>query len=288
MLIQIIIGALVIGSVYGLLALGYSLIYRASGLLTFVQGEFMMLGAFFGLTFYKLMKMPFLLSMLLTMILMFLLGMVIERFIIRTLQAKGAPGIYIVLATIALSIMFQNAAMLTWGSAVYQFPPIFSVHLLNICGYNIPPESLLTVGGGLVCMVFLHIFMTKTTFGTAMRAAAQDPMAASSLGINVSLTTGITWGLSAVLAGVAGMLIGPIFGVSMVMGSVTGLKGFAVVGGYGDMYGAIVGSLSLGLVETFAAGYVSSVYKDFISFFILILVMIVKPTGMFNAKVYEE
>ncbi len=212
MLIQIIIGALVIGSVYGLLALGYSLIYKASGLLTFMQGELMMLGAFLGLTFYMHMKLPFIIAMLLTMIAMFLFGMLIERCIIRTLLSKGASGIYIVLATIALAIILQNAAMLIWGSAVYQFPPVFSMQLINIGGYNIVPESLLTLGGGLVCMVLLHIFMTKITFGTAMRAAAQDPMAARSLGINVSLTTGITWGLSSVLAGVAGMLIGPISG----------------------------------------------------------------------------
>ncbi|HYF83832.1 MAG TPA: branched-chain amino acid ABC transporter permease [Clostridia bacterium] len=289
MLIQLIIGSLMIGSVYGLLALGYSLIYKASGQMTFVQGELLMLGAFLGLTFYGIMGLPFLVALLLTVVIMFIFGMLIEKFLIRILLKRGATGIYIVLATIGLSILLQNAAMLIWGSRVFQFPSIFGKSLINIGGINIVPESLLALGVSLLCMVALHIFMSKTKFGTSMRAAAQDPMAASSLGINVPFTTAVTWGLSSALAGIAGIMIGPMYGVSITMGSMVGLKGFAgsVIGGYGDMYGAIVGSTLLGFIETFVAGYISSVFKDFISFFVLIVIMIFMPTGLFKSKVYD-
>lgn len=290
MFIQILIGAIMIGSVYGLLALGYSLIYSASGLMTFVQGELLMLGAFLGLTFYKYLHMPFLVSLLFTIIIMFCVGILIERFIIRRLVKAGANIIFIVLATIALSIILQNVAMVIWGSNVFQFPPIFKVSQITIGNIRIVPESLMAIIIGLVVMVFLHFFMNRTRFGTSMRASAQDPMAARTLSINVSFTTGVTWGIASALAGVAGMIIGPVYGVHLNMGSMIGLKGFAgaVIGGYGNMYGAIFGSLILGIVETFTAGFISSIYKDFISFFILILFLIIKPRGFFNAKVYDE
>jgi len=290
MIVQNIIGALTIGSIYALLALGYSLIYKASGLMTFVQGDLFMLGAFVGLTLYAYLQIPFVISLILTMIIMFIAGLLIEKFVIRILLQKKAVVIYVVLSTIALSIILQNFAMLVWGSKAFYFPSVFGVSQIKIGSFSVIPESLLGLGTAIICMVLLHIFMTKTRFGVSMRASAQDPLAAKTMGINVSKTTGVTWGVSAALAGVAGVLFAPMYAVSMTIGFSPGLKGFAgaVIGGYGNMYGAIVGSLSLGLMETFVAGYISSSYKDFISFSILILVLIIKPTGIFNADVLED
>ena len=290
MFVQVLIGALVIGSVYGLIALGYSLIYSASGLMSFVQGELLMLGAFLGLTFYRYMQLPFLVVLLFTMVIMYCVGVLIEKFIIRKLLQAGANTIFIVLATIALSIILQNFAMIVWGSNVFQFPPVFNVNRVQIGSVQIPPEAIMAIIIGLCVMVLFHFFMTKTRLGTSMRAAAQDPIAARTLAINVSLTTGITWGIATMLAGIAGLLIGPIYGVSLHMGTLIGLKGFAgaVIGGYGNMYGAIVGSLLLGGLETFTAAYISSLYKDFISFFVLILFLVFKPRGLFKGKVYGE
>lgn len=290
MVIKLIIGALMIGGIYGLMALGYSLIYRASGLMTFVQGEFLMLGAFLGLTFYKFLNLPFWVSLILTASCLFIVGLLTERFIIRKLLKAKANLIYIVLATIAMSIILQNLVMVLWGSEVFYFPPIFDKTLITIAGYQVVPEAILALATALVVMMALHIFMSKTRYGTSMRAAAQDPIAAKTMAINVSRTTGITWGLSAALAGVAGTMIGPIYGASTHMGTMIGLKGFAaaVIGGYGNMYGAIIGSFILGIVETFTAGVISSLYKDFISFFILILFLIIKPRGILNAEVYDD
>ena len=290
MFVQVLIGSLVIGSVYGLIALGYSLIYSASGLMNFAQGEILMLGAFLGLTFFRYLEFPFLLSLLYTIVLMFCFGMLIEKIIIRKLLKTGANIIFIILATIALSIILQNFAMIVWGSNVIQFPPIFSENRVQIATFEVPPEAIMAIGVGLLVMVLFHFFMTKTRLGTSMRAAAQDPIAARTLSINVSLTTGITWGIAAMLAGIAGILIGAIYGVSNQMGTMISLKGFAgaVIGGYGNMYGAIVGSLLLGSMETFTAAYISSMYRDIISFFILILFLIFRPRGLFKGKVYGE
>lgn len=291
MAFRLLIGALMIGSIYGLVGLGYSLIYKASGLMNFSQGDMLMLGAFVGLTFYKTAGLPFPIAMVLTFIVMFLVGFGIEKLIIRNLVSHNAPKIFIVLATIALSILFKNFAMLTWGSRLLRFPSIFgNLSSIKIAGIAFQPESILAVGASILCMIALHFFMTRTRFGTAMRSAAQDPLAARTCSIDVSLTTGMTWGLSAAIASLGGMLFGPVYGVSMSMGAQLGLKGFssAVIGGYGNMYGAIVGGLILGFTETFASGYISSDFKDFISFGVLIIFLFLKPTGLFNERALQD
>ena len=282
MIVNLIIGSLMIGSVYGMLALGYSLIYSASGLMTFTQGQLLMLGAFLGLQFYKNMGMPFIVAFLLTVVIMFLLGLALEKFLIRLL--------YIVLSTIGVSIILPNLAQAIWGSQTQQMPSIFSTTTVEIFGAHVQPESILVMVVGVAAMILLHLFMTKSRFGISMRAAAMDPLAASSLGINVSRTTGLTWAIAAALAGGIGALMGPVYGVSTTMGDIIGNKGFAgaVIGGYGNMYGAIVGSLLLGFIETFVAGYLTTTYKDFVSFFLLIIVMIFLPRGLFKAKVYDS
>ena len=263
MIVNLIIGSLMIGSVYGMLALGYSLIYSASGLMTFTQGQLLMLGAFLGLQFYKNMGMPFIVAFLLTVVM---------------------------LSTIGVSIILPNLAQAIWGSQTQQMPSIFSTTTVEIFGAHVQPESILVMVVGVAAMILLHLFMTKSRFGISMRAAAMDPLAASSLGINVSRTTGLTWAIAAALAGGIGALMGPVYGVSTTMGDIIGNKGFAgaVIGGYGNMYGAIVGSLLLGFIETFVAGYLTTTYKDFVSFFLLIIVMIFLPRGLFKAKVYDS
>jgi len=289
MLAQLIIGALMIGSVYGLVGLGYGLIYKASGLMTLAQGDMLMIGAFLGLTFYKYLKMPFIVALLLTMIIMFFLGMFIERILVTKLLAKGAQMVYVILCTISISMVLQNTAMLSWGSNVLQFPSIFNKNTVLVFGMKVVPENLLALGVGLFCMIALHFFMNKSKFGTSMRASAMDEMAASSLGINVPATKGASWGIATMLAGGIGVVVGPIFGVYTSMGAMIGQKAFAgaVVGGYGNMYGAIVGGMFFGFLETFVSAYISSSYKDFISFGVLILVMIIMPKGLFNEEVME-
>lgn len=290
MFLSLLIPGLVLGSIYGLIALGYSLIYKASGLMSFIQGDVMTLGAYLGLTFYGVFKLPFAVSLILTMAVAFLLGIIVEKGVIRKLMEKNVMAIYIVLATIAISYIIQNGSQLVWGTIALNFPSIFNVLSVKVIGINVQPEALLCVIVSVVLMLILHIFMTKTKLGTAMRASTMDAKAAEAVGIDVSMSTGISWGLSAGLAAVGGMLIGPLYGVYSTLGATIGRKGFsaAVIGGYGNMYGAMIGGVILGLAETFATGLISSTYKNLIAYVLLIVFLFLKPTGIFNERAIQD
>ncbi len=294
---------LMLGCIYGLIALGYSLIYKASGLMSFVQGDIMTLGAFLGLTFFTFFRTlfgtgekgeshvgSFILSVALTTVAAFLFGVLLEKGAIRKLLNKNVMAIYVVLATIAISYIIQNGAQLIWGGIPLPVPSVFTALFVNVLGVRIQPEMVLCVILSAICMIILHIFMTKTKVGTSLRAAAMDAKAAEACGIDVSLSTGLTWGMAAGLAAIAGILVGPIYGVYTMLGANIGRKGFsaAVIGGYGNMYGAMLGGIILGLAETFVAGYASSTLKNLIAYLLLIAFLFIKPTGIFNEKAIQD
>ena len=283
---QLLVGGIAVGCIYALIGLGYSLIYSASALMSFVQGEIFMLGAYVAYTIYVSLHIPFVLAVLLAIGIMFLFGIVLQRGMISPLLKRGAQQIHIVLATIGLSIFLKNFAMIVWGSDVKNFPSALGENPISIANISISPQQIAIVLVTIACMVGLHLFMSRTKLGTSLRAAAQDPMAAGVVGINVPLTVGIAWALAAALAAVAGILLAPIYGVYPKMGAILTTKGFAaaVLGGYGNMYGAIIGGLIFGVVETMAAGYISSSFKDIISFGVLILVLFVMPHGILKVK----
>jgi len=290
MFFSVLAGGLVLGCTYGMLSLGYSLIYQASGYMNFTQSELLMFGAFLGLTFVETYKLPFPVALILSMVIMFAVGWLMERFIIRFLVNKKAKNILVVLATIALAIIVQNSAMLIWDTMPHYFPNIFkNTKPIQMFGASISRDSLLAIAVAVAAMLALHFFLNKTKFGTSMRAAAQSKPAASCMGINVNLTIGVTYGIAAALACLGGVLVAPTLTVSTNLGTQLGAKSFAgaVIGGYGHIYGAIVGALFIGLLETFVAAYVSSMFKDFIVYGVMIAVMIIKPSGIFNAKVYD-
>ena len=286
MFLQLLVGGISVGCIYALIGLGYSLIYSASGLMSFVQGEIFMLGAYVAFTIYVGLGIPFLLAVLIAIGFMFAFGMLLERSMISPLLRRGSQQIHIVLATIGLSIFLKNFAMILWGSDVKNFPSSFGENPIKMGPISISPQQIAIVVVTLACMVLLHLFMSRTKLGTSLRAAAQDPMAAGVVGINVPLTVGMAWALAAALSAVAGILLAPIFGVYPKMGAILSTKGFAaaVLGGYGNMYGAIIGGLMFGVVETMAAGYLSSSFKDIISFGVLIVVLFVMPHGILKVK----
>ncbi len=290
MFLTLLVNGLIIGGIYGLIALGYSLIYRASGLMSFVQGDMVTVGAYLGITFYVVLNLPILVSLILTFACSFLLGMILEKGVIRNLLKKNVMPIYVVLSTIAISYIIQNTAQAFYGSTAQTFPQVFSKPTLTIFGITAQTEAYVCLLLSVVMMIVLHFFMTKTRFGTAMRSSAMDPLAAESCGINTSLSTGITWGLAASIAALAGMMLGPMYGVYTTLGSTIGRKGFAgaVVGGYGNMYGAMVGGMILGLAETFVSGYVDATYRNQLAYIILILFLFIKPTGIFNEKAIQD
>lgn len=286
MFLQLLVGGIAVGCIYALIGLGYSLIYSASGLMSFVQGEIFMLGAYVAFTIYVGLGIPFLLAVLIAIGFMFAFGMLLERSMISPLLRRGSQQIHIVLATIGLSIFLKNFAMILWGSDVKNFPSSFGENPIKMGPVSISPQQIAIVVVTLACMVLLHLFMSRTKLGTSLRAAAQDPMAAGVVGINVPLTVGMAWALAAALSAVAGILLAPIYGVYPKMGAILSTKGFAaaVLGGYGNMYGAIIGGLIFGVVETMAAGYLSSSFKDIISFGVLIVVLFVMPHGILKVK----
>jgi branched-chain amino acid transport system permease protein len=290
MFLPLLVGALMIGAIYGVMGLACSLIYRASALMSFAQGEFLMMGAFLGLILFRDNRVPYPITLLICIITTLLVGFLMERFVIRTILNKGGRAIQVVLATMGLSIILQNFAVIFIYSDVQMFPPILAVHYIDFGVVRIAPESIMGAAMALVFMLLLQFFMTRTKMGTAMRAAAQVPEAASVCGINVSFTKGLTWAISTMLTAMAGLMIGPVYGVQASMGYTIGLKGFAaaVIGGYGNMLGAVIGGFFMGFVETMAAGYIASDMKDFVSFSLLIAFLLVKPTGIFNAKIIEQ
>jgi len=288
-LLKLVIGALMAGSIYGILGIGYSLIYKATGLMNLAQGDFLMFGAYVGLTFFAILSLPYYIAITMTFVVMFVIGWIVQLGLITPLLEKGAKYSYIILCTAAVSMVLQNSSMLIWGARVQYFPSLFPIPSIDLFGAKVMPESLLVLGIAVTCAIGLFLFMTKTRFGTAMRASAQNQKAASAMGINVSLTKGVTWGLAAGLAGVIGATIGPIYGVYMTLGALIGQKAFAgaVVGGYGNVYGAVVGGMFFGFLETFISAYLTTTYKDLVSFGVLIVVLTFMPTGIFKEQVIE-
>lgn len=290
MFVQLLISALLSGSIYGLIALGYSLIYRASGIMNLAQGDLMCLGGFLGYTFFSVLKLPFLVSLVLTVVCCFIIGCILEKFVIRPIFKRSTTTSVIILATVAVSYIIQSLEIVGWGAAPLSMPSFLKTSTVTIFGVIYQTESLLCIAIAIIFMLSIHFFMKKSRFGIAMRAAAIDPLAAGSCGINVNSTTRITWAISTTVAGLAGMMVGPLYGVTTTLGTAMSAKGFAsaVVGGYGDMYGAILGGGVLAGLETFSAGYISSAMKQLIAYVTVLLILFVKPRGLMNAEAVQD
>lgn len=290
MLMQLVVAALLLGSIYGLIALGYSLIYRASGIMNLAQGDAMCLGGFLGYTFYTILGLPIYLALPCTLVCTFLFGALLEKVVIRPIFRRNVSTSALILATVAVAYIIQSVELIIWGGAPLHMRSFLRTQTVEFMGVIYQTESLLCIGVAIVAMLALHIFMKKSSFGIAMRAAAMDPVAARSCGINVDATTRITWAISISLAGMVGVLVGPLYGVSTTLGTSMSTKGFAsaVVGGYGDMYGAILGGGVLATLETFAAGYLSSSLKQLVAYAVVLLMLFVKPRGLLNAEAVRD
>lgn len=290
MFIQLLVAALLTGSIYGLIALGYSLIYRASGIMNLSQGDLMCLGGFLGYTFYNLMGLPILLALLSTVICAFIIGCLLEKFVIRPIFRRRVSTSSLILATVAISYILQSVELVIWGGTPLSLKSFLSIETITVGGVIYQTESLMCIAVAVICMITLHLFMKKTSFGIAMRAAAMDQDAARSCGINVDSTTRITWAISTGVAGLAGMLVGPLYGVTTTLGTSMSAKGFAsaVIGGYGDMYGALIGGGVLSFLETFVAGYISSSLREMIAYIAVLIVLFIRPRGILNVEAVQD
>src|ERR1700676_4044569 len=276
--------------VYGLVALGISFIYSGLDIVHFAHGEIYMLGAFIGVTTLKYTGLSYPLLILISMALTGLIGVAIERLFYRRLTRQGGgisfAGMGIIIAGFGISMVLQNVAFLIWSARAVPLPVSFGmpIELGNIV---LPKSYLWIVGITLILMLGLHLFLRHTRIGLAVRAVAYNKDIAYLMGINVPLMISVLFGIGCALAAAAGVLIGPINYVEVLMGTGILIKAFAaaVVGGFGNLPGAVVGGLLVGVTESLGAGYLSGNYKDIYAFILLIAVLMVRPSGIFGVNI---
>lgn len=281
--LQYLINGLSVGSMYALIALGYTMVYGIILLINFAHGEFMMMGAFMGsLLIGYLTGVPLVAAMLIAMVGTGLLAVLTERIAYRPLRDKNR--IYVLTAAIAVSVLLQNLGRVLFGAASQSFPAQFPEGSTAMGDVWLEKSQMIIMALCVVLMGCLWIVVNKTKLGTAMRATSQDLDAARLMGINVNFIISFTFFIGASLAGAVGVLYGMQYSIDPLMGIQPGLAAFvaAVLGGIGSIPGAMVGGLIIGITENLVAGYISSTYQGAITFLILIIVLAVKPTGIFG------
>ena len=283
--IDLVVVGLSLGMVYGLVAIGISLIYSGLDVVHFAHGEIYMLGAFIGLVIYNVFGLPFPLVLIGSMILTGLVGVVIERVFYRRILRGGGgytvAGMAMVICGFGMSIVLQNVAFLIWGARALPFPVTFGMPV-EVGNVTLPAAYVWIVLAAIVLMVALHLFLKKTRLGLAVRAVAGNKEIAYLMGINVPLAISVIVGVACALGAAAGVLVGPINYVQVQMGVGVLIKAFAaaVIGGFGSLPGAVLGGLLVGVSESLGAGYLSGSYKDIYAFILMIAVLMVRPAGM--------
>jgi branched-chain amino acid transport system permease protein len=283
-LLQYTLSGITIGSIYALVAIGFNIIYNATGIINFAQGDFVMLGGMLAVYFHRSLQFPLVLAGPSAALVVALVGLLFERFAIHPL--KNPSIITLIIITIAASILFKGGAMFIWGKDSYVLPSFSGDDPIHFLGATILPQTLWILGILLLVFGALMIFFRFTMVGKAMKACSYNRRAAAIVGINVNRMVLLSFGLSAFIGGIAGVIVTPIALVSYDRGALLGLKGFgtAIFGGLGTMGGAVAAGLIIGLLEAYAAGLVSSGYKDAVALVILLLVLFFKPGGIFGKR----
>jgi branched-chain amino acid transport system permease protein len=282
-LLQLTLSGIAVGCVYGLIALGFVLIYKATETVNFAQGDLMMLGGFVALTFSVILGFPYWLAIVLAVACMSAFGMLIEKMVLSPIL--GQPAFSIVMVTIGLGTVFRGVVSMipAWGTDTHTMQTPFSGQVVNFGEVVLSIEQLMIIGDTALLCGVLYLFFRFTRIGVAMQAASQNQLAAYYMGIPVRRINMLIWGISAAVATFAGVLLAPVTFVHANMGFI-GLKAFpaAVVGGFGSVPGAIVGGLIIGLVESFAGFYLPEGIKDIAAYIVLLLVLVVRPSGLFG------
>ena len=279
--LQFFFSGLTVGAVYALVALGFTLIYNASDVINFAQGEFVMLG---GMTtvFLSLAGLPLPVAALLAVIITVAVGLALHRFAIE--PARNASAVALIMITIGASIFLRGAAEVVFDKRFHSLPHLFGTDPIRVGGAAILPQSLVVLAGAAVIVVLLWGFFDRTLIGKAVIATAANRLAARLVGIDTRRIVGLSFAVSAAIGAVAGILITPITLTSYDAGTLLALKGFAaaMLGGIGSALGAVVGGLILGMLEAFSAGYLSSKYKDAVAFLVILAVLLAMPQGLFG------
>lgn len=286
--LQMVTAGLAMGSIYALVALGFVLIFNAVNVVNFAQGEFVMVPAFVAVALMEFFNIPFPFVYLVTILFMGVFGIIFQRIAYYPLRHR--TFLPVIIATIGVSIFLKNAAQVVFGAEPKLMHRPTSSDVLNLAGVFVDPQYIVIIVCTLALLVFQYFFFEKTSLGKKMQATAQDKEMARLLGIRVAKMIAITFAYSSILGAFAGILVGPIFYVTKEMGGMLGLKAFCstIVGGFGNVPGAILGGIFLGVVEVFAAYYISSAYRDAFAFIMLILVLLFWPQGFFGEKIAEK
>lgn len=282
-----LINGISIGSVYALVALGYTMVYGIIKLINFAHGDIIMIGSYFILIFTKSMGMPFWLSIIASMLFCAIFGVLIEKVAYKPL--RKAPRISALITAIGVSIFLQNVVILIKPNPI-PFPNVLSGNV-NILGINIGYVNIITILVSFGLMIILTLFVKYTKAGKAMRAVSEDEGASTLMGINVNNTIALTFAIGSALAAVGGGLYGASYKlIEPTIGSVFGLKAFiaAVIGGIGTIPGAVIGGLIMGITETFTKAYISTNLTDVIVFTILIFILLIKPSGLLGKNIREK
>ncbi|SDB04619.1 amino acid/amide ABC transporter membrane protein 1, HAAT family [Desulfonatronum thiosulfatophilum] len=279
---QFLLSGLTSGSIYALVAVGFCIIYNATGIVNFAQGEFVMLGAMIMIGLTQDMGISLPLSFGTSIVAAMLLGVFLER--VPLGLARSRHVLILVLITVGFSIAARGAASLIWGKTARALPAFSTEGPLLLAGAVISRQALWILVVTMICVALLHLFFQRTVVGQAIRAVADNRHGAVLVGIPVAQMVMVSFALSAGLGATAGILIAPITGMHYSAGVMLGLKGFAaaILGGYGHVWGAVAGGLLLGVLESLAAGFISSAYKDALAFLILLCVLWIRPSGLFG------
>jgi len=284
---QFLLSGVTVGAVYALVALGFTIIYNASDVVNFAQGEFVMLGGMITVFSYQA-GIPLPLAAILAILITAAIGIALNKLAIE--PARGAPVVSLIIITIGASIFIRGLTQITFDKQLHRFPAFSGDTPIAIAGATILPQSLWVVAGALAVFIGLWLFFTKTLTGRAVLATANNRIAAQLVGINTRYIMTLSFALSAAIGALAGVLVTPITLTSYDVGISLALKGFAaaMLGGMGNPKGALVGGLLLGMLEAMTAGYISSQYKDAAAFIVILAVLFAMPQGIFGRKVTDR
>jgi len=277
-----VVSGLATGCVYALIALGFVLIFKATDVVNFAQGEFVMVSGFISYTLLIRGGLPYWLVLLVTVVASGFVGVALERVVVRPIM--DAPIFSIVIATIGASTVLRSSAGIIYGYDVLPLPTLFSKDPVRLGVLTFTPMDAGVIGSSVAIMLALYLFFTRTRTGTAMRATAQSQTAARLMGVSVSRIFALTWAISAAIGGVAGVLIAPIIYLDPNLGFI-GVKAFAgaILGGFGSIPGAIVGGMLLGVIENLSGYFFNAGIKQVSTYILLILVLVIRPAGLLGA-----
>lgn len=287
-LFQLTFAGIGMGSIYALVALGLVLIYRATNVVNFAQGDFAMFAAFLMVLAHLHLGLPYWASFLVALVGMVAFGLIFNYGVYYPLRNRSYLPVLI--STLGASIVIQNSVLAAYGPHPANLPGALSFQGFQIGSVFLDSQYLVIIAATAALVLLQHLFFEKTIVGKQLQATSQDKEMASLLGVPVKIMIAITFIYSAVLGGVAGVLVGPIIYVSIGMGGAIALKAFAatIIGGFGDIKGAIVGGIALGIIETFGAAFISVPYKDAFAFIVLFAFLMIRPQGIFGEKIAEK